>query len=193
MKEPTAKDFNKMVAALTEDAERKQSGALIWMTIVSLLMILIVCCFTLPPVIGVMTARYEYFDQETRVPIASLADSSVTSGEIHGGFLMISGRVSEDPYFYYYAGTNQLKLERAPAKNSFIIRDEKISPYVIIREHLQRKNTLFTDKGIGEPIVEYQPACSGECWGVIKPVEYEFHVPADSVVTTYNLDTNMET
>jgi hypothetical protein len=192
----TAQDFENAVSVVVDNMNNRRNSV-VRFTRAFYAAILIVAILTFSgPLIGFFTAHYDYFDRDTRVPIASLADSSVISGNIHGNFLMTNGYITENPYFYYYSGSDRLKLERVPSSNAVIMRDEEISPYLLIREHLQTRHTWFTDMGWDKPITSIRWECTGKmaprCGDMA--IEYEFHVPKNSIVEPrYNLDTNMNT
>jgi hypothetical protein len=129
-------------------------------------MILIVCGLGLFAINDTFGPKEEGFS-DTR--IISLKDTAL----IHGSFTLGSGVLDQKPSFMYYKVVdNGFQLKSVPASMTTIIEDENDKPF--IREYYKIWYTLFTHKKNG-----------------YKTLNYEIHVPKDTIIRQFNLDSEV--
>jgi hypothetical protein len=100
----------------------------------------------------------------SQAPIVTKTDIYSLNDEaiLQGKFILGSGYIVSHPvYVYYEQISGGYMLKTAPAVNSIIYMDQEIEPYVVVSE-----------------------------WKCA-PISYIFHIPNNSVVHQYNLDSNL--
>jgi hypothetical protein len=95
---------------------------------------------------------------------------------VYGGFLLGSGNIESHPVYVFYEKTDRgsFVISWVDAYHAEIFMDENEQPYVILRESHVLGNKIRDRYGNLE-----------NDWSVVYA---EFHVPENTVIQTYNLN-----